>query len=40
MASLTQRNLENAIQGLLQRDDELCTLAIADDSEVNELDAS
>lgn len=38
MASLTQRNLNNAITGLLQRDDELCTLAIADDVEINELE--
>ncbi len=38
MASLTERNLNNAIEGLLQRDDELCALAIADDAEIDELE--
>ena len=38
MASLTERSLNNAIEGLLQRDDELCTRAIADDAEINELE--
>lgn len=38
MASLTEKNLNNAIDGLLQRDDELCLLAIADDAEVDELE--
>lgn len=38
MASLTERSLNNAIDGLLQRDDELCTRAIADDAEINELE--
>lgn len=38
MASLTERNLNNAIGGLLRRDDELCALAIADDSEIDELE--
>lgn len=38
MATLTERSLDNAIKGLLQRDDELCTRAIADDAEINELE--
>jgi len=38
MASLTERNLNHAIEGFLQRDDELCALAIADDSEIDELE--
>jgi phosphate transport system protein len=38
MASLTERNLNHAMEGLLQRDDELCTRAIADDAEINELE--
>lgn len=38
MASLTERNLNHAIEGLLGRDDELCVLAIADDSEIDELE--
>ncbi len=38
MASLTERNLNHAIEGLLQRDDELCALAIADDAEIDELE--
>jgi phosphate transport system protein len=38
MATLTERSLNNAIEGLLQRDDELCTRAIADDVEINELE--
>ncbi|MDQ6654617.1 MAG: phosphate signaling complex protein PhoU [Verrucomicrobiota bacterium] len=38
MATLTERNLNHAIQGLLQRDDDLCALAIADDSEIDELE--
>jgi phosphate transport system protein len=38
MATLTERSLNNAIEGLLQRDDELCTRAIADDAEINELE--
>jgi phosphate transport system protein len=38
MASLTERNLNYAIEGLLQRDDDLCARAIADDSEIDELE--
>ncbi len=38
MASLTERNLNHAIAGLLQRDDELCALSIADDAEIDELE--
>lgn len=38
MASLTERNLNHAIEGLLHRDDELCALAIADDAEIDELE--
>jgi phosphate transport system protein len=38
MASLAERNLNRAIDGLLRRDDELCALAIADDAEIDELE--
>jgi phosphate transport system protein len=38
MASLTTRNLEHALTGLFQRDDDLCTTAIADDEEVDQLE--
>lgn len=38
MATLTERNLDHAIEGLLKRNDELCTRAIADDVEINELE--
>lgn len=38
MASLTERNLNHAMTGLLQRDDELCVLSIADDAEIDELE--
>jgi len=38
MAGLTERSLHNAINGLLQRDDSLCTKAIADDEEVDQLE--
>ncbi|MFL6537512.1 MAG: phosphate signaling complex protein PhoU, partial [Chthoniobacterales bacterium] len=38
MASLTERNLNNAMTGLLDRDDERCALAIADDAEIDELE--
>src|SRR5512133_2410812 len=38
MAGLTERNLRGAINGLLQRDDSLCTKAIADDEEVDQLE--
>jgi len=38
MATLTERNLNHALEGLVQRNDELCTRAIADDAEINELE--
>jgi phosphate transport system protein len=38
MASLTERNLNHAIEGLLNRDDERSALAIVDDAEVDELE--
>jgi phosphate transport system protein len=38
MASLTTRSLENALNGLAQRDDDLCSTAIADDEEVDQLE--
>jgi phosphate transport system protein len=38
MSSLTERLLENAIQGLLKRDGDLCNLTIADDEEVDLLE--
>src|SRR5919197_416464 len=38
MASLTERSLERAIKGLLQRNDDLCANAIADDEEIDKLE--
>ena len=38
MSSLTARSLENALQGLRERDDELCLKAIADDEEIDQLE--
>jgi phosphate transport system protein len=38
MSSLTERLLENAIQGVLKRDSDLCNLTIADDEEVDVLE--
>jgi phosphate transport system protein len=38
MAGLTERNLYRTVNGLLQRDDNLCTQAIADDEEVDQLE--
>jgi phosphate transport system protein len=38
MSSLTERSLERAVRGLLQRDDELCVTAIADDEEIDQLE--
>ncbi len=38
MAGLAERSLERAIKGLLQRDDDLCTHAIADDEEIDQLE--
>ena len=39
MSSLTERSLDRAITGLLQRDNELCAIAIADDEEIDPLEA-
>jgi phosphate transport system protein len=38
MSSLTERLLNRSMQGLLQRDSDLCNLAIADDEEVDFLE--
>jgi phosphate transport system protein len=38
MAGLAERSLDRAIKGLSQRDDNLCTSAIADDEEVDQLE--
>jgi len=38
MASLAERNLETALNGLLTRSTELCNEAIADDDEVNAIE--
>ena len=38
MSSLTERLLDNAIQGLLRRDSDLCNLSIADDEDVDVLE--
>lgn len=38
MASLTERSLDNALNGLVQRDDDLCATAIADDEEIDQLE--
>jgi phosphate transport system protein len=38
MASLTERNLENARKGLLERDEDWCNTVIADDEEVDTLE--
>ena len=38
MASLTQRNLQNSSQGLIQREDEPLKVAIADDEEIDTLE--
>ncbi len=38
MASLTERNLNHSMDGLFQRDDELCALAIADDEDIDQLE--
>jgi len=40
MASITQKNLGNAITGLLERKEDFCNEAIADDDEVNLLEKS
>jgi phosphate transport system protein len=38
MSSLTERSLDRAMTGLLQRDDDLCAAAIADDEEIDQLE--
>jgi phosphate transport system protein len=38
MVGLTERSLYRAITGLLQRDEDLCTQAIADDKEVDQFE--
>src|SRR6266481_4343519 len=38
MSSLTERSLDRAINGLLQRDDDICAIAIADDEEIDQLE--
>src|SRR6202521_4490718 len=38
MAGLTERSLDRAMKGLFQRDDDLCTNAIADDEEIDQLE--
>jgi phosphate transport system protein len=38
MAALTERSLDRAIKGLLERDDDLCANAIADDEEIDQLE--
>ncbi len=38
MAGLAERSLDRAIKGLLQRSDDLCANAIADDEEIDQLE--
>lgn len=38
MASLTERSLDRAVTGMIERDDDLCVLAIADDEEIDQLE--
>ena len=38
MSSLTTRSLENALNGLRDRDDDLCLQTIADDEEIDQLE--
>ena len=38
MAGLAERTLDRAVKGLLERDDNLCTTAIADDEEIDQLE--
>jgi phosphate transport system protein len=38
MASLTGRSLDRALEGLFERDDDLCAHAIADDEEIDQLE--
>jgi phosphate transport system protein len=38
MAGLAERSLDRALKGFLQRDDDLCANAIADDEEIDQLE--
>src|SRR6267378_308113 len=38
MAGLTERTFDRAIRGLIDRDDDLCAHAIADDEEIDQLE--
>jgi phosphate transport system protein len=38
MAGLAERTLDRAVRGLLERDDNLCVTAIADDEEIDQLE--
>jgi len=38
MANLAEGNLQNAVNGLLKRDTDLCNIAIADDEEIDQLE--
>ncbi len=38
MAGLAERSLDRAMKGLLDRDDDLCAYAIADDEEIDQLE--
>src|SRR6266542_1910859 len=38
MSSLTERSLDRAMKGLLDRDDDICAHAIADDEEIDQLE--
>lgn len=38
MSGLTERNLQQAMKGLLERNDNLCANAIADDEEIDQLE--
>src|SRR6516225_11534577 len=38
MASQTERSLNRALKGLMERDDEIAALAIADDEEIDQLE--
>src|SRR6184192_3978123 len=38
MAGLTERSLERAMKGLIDRNDDLCANAIADDEEIDQLE--
>ncbi len=38
MASLTERNLQNSMQGLLKRDNDLCNQTIVDEEEIDQIE--